>query len=74
MIEIGMVVGVALGNGVDVEVGTGVSVGGMGEGVNVGKTGIGVGAGAHPFTKIVSNQNVRRADPIDFFMILIPLI
>ena len=68
----GSTVGVG-GIGVLVGFGVGVSVGGTA--VRVGGTeveGTGVEAGAHPLNKTVRNTNVRKTNPIDFFMTFSP--
>jgi hypothetical protein len=65
-VSVEILVGVALGKGVAVEVGSGVNVGGIGEGVNVGGT---EGeAGAHPLNTTVMKTRARNIFQTDFFM------
>ena len=61
--------GVAVGSGVLVAVGSGVNVGGTGDSVTVGGTivGTGVEAGAHPLSKAANNAS-RQANKFDFFI------
>lgn len=65
-------IGVAVGSGVLVAVGSSVNVGGTGDGVNVDGTdvGTGVGVGAHPLSKTASIVS-KQTNKYDFFITLL---